>query len=175
MKHLILVGLAVCLLATVSYAQETPRVDVAVGYSPLYIIKGFTIWNNGVSGSVAVNANSWFGLAGDAGVYIGHVPERLTGETYMAGPRVTYRQLDRVVPYAQVLFGGSHFSESTGGITGEGSHFALAAGGGIDYLLGKNGKWSARVEGDYVGIESSGSLTPSARFVFGVAYHFGKK
>jgi hypothetical protein len=85
---------------------------------------------NGVSGSAARNLNDWFGFEGDFGVYRGHVPESITGETYMAGPRVSFRKFDRVVPFAENLFlqallGGSHFSQSTGGITGGGTQFAL--------------------------------------------------
>jgi hypothetical protein len=118
MKHPIWLTLAVALLAGFSLAQTTPAADIAVAYSPLYIVKGFTIWNNGGSASVAVNVNQWFGVAGDFGGYVGHIPQILAGETYVAGPRFSYRKLNNVTPYAQALFGGSHFSESTGGITG---------------------------------------------------------
>jgi hypothetical protein len=162
------------LLAALSVAQETPLAEVAVQYEGLDVLKGYTIWNNGGGGSVAVNVNHWLGVAGDFGVYVGHVPETLTGETYTFGPRFTYRKLDRLVPFAQALFGGSHFSNSTGGITGGGSQFAFTIGGGGDVLLGSSRRFGLRLEGDYFGIRSSGSTTPCARVAAGIVYRIGK-
>jgi hypothetical protein len=114
-------------------------------------------------------------VAGDFGVHLGHVLESLTGETYTFGPRFSYRKLDRLVPFAQALFGGSHFSESTGGITGGGTQFTFAIGGGGDIGLGSSRKFALRLEGDYFGIRSSGSTTDSARFFVGIVYRIGKK
>lgn len=166
---------AVSLLPALSHAQDTPQADVEAGYSGLYIIKGYTIWNNGGSASAAVNANRWFGVAADFGGYVGHVPQILTGETYTFGPRFSYRKLDNVVPFAQALFGGSHFSESTGGITGGGTQFTFAVGGGADIGLGSSRKFALRLEGDYFGIRSSGSTTPCSRLSAGIVYRIGKK
>jgi len=167
------VAIVFCLVATLSHAQDTPQVDVAVEYSPLYILKGYTIWMNGASGSGAFNVNNWFGAAGDFGVYHGYPSESLTGETYMAGPRFSYRKLDRLVPFAQALFGGSHFSASSGGITGGGNEFAFALGGGVDIALGSRKKLALRLEGNYFGIRSSGSTTDSARLSVGIVYRIG--
>ncbi|MGO9650217.1 MAG: hypothetical protein ACLPOO_19465 [Terriglobales bacterium] len=175
MKRPIWLTVIFLLLAAFSPAQTTPAADVAVAYSPLYIIKGFTIWNNGGSASVAVNANPWFGVAGDFGGYVGHIPQILAGETYMVGPRFSYRKLDNVVPFAQALFGGSHFSESTGGITGGGNEFTFAVGGGADIGLGASRKFALRLGGDYVGIRSSGSTTPSLRLSAGIVYRIGSR
>jgi outer membrane immunogenic protein len=175
LKKLTFAVFAISFLATLSYAQDTPAADVAVEYSPLYIVKGFTIWMNGGSGSVAFNANKWFGVAGDFGGYVGHIPQSLTGATYMVGPRFSYRKLDRLVPFAQALFGGSHFSKSSGGITGGGNEFAFALGGGGDFGLGGSRKFGLRLEGDYFGIRSSGSTTPSVRLSVGIVYRIGKK
>jgi hypothetical protein len=165
---------AISFLATFLQAQNAPAAEVAVEYSPLYILKGYTIWMNGGGGSVAVNANQWFGVAGDFGAYLGHVPQVLTGETYTFGPRFSYRKLDRVVPFAQALFGGSHFSQNTGGITGGGTQFTFALGGGAD--IGRSSrKLALRLEAHYFGIRSSGSTTPSLRLAIGIAYRIGNK
>lgn len=165
----------VLLMAAPVRAQDTPVADVAGGYSALYILKGFTIWMNGASGSFAVNANDWFGVAGDFGVYHGYPSKSLTGETFTAGPRFSYRKLGRVVPFAQALFGGSHFSTSSGGITGGGSQFAFALGGGADLGLGSSRKFALRLEGDYFGLRSSGSTTSAARLSAGIVYRIGNK
>jgi len=175
LRKITLAVFAISFLATASQAQDTPAADVAVAYSPLYILKGFTIWMNGGSGSIAANANHWFGVVGDFGGYLGHIPQSLTGETYTFGPRFSYRKLDRVVPFAQALFGGSHFSESSGGITGGGTQFTFALGGGADIGLGSSRKFAVRLESDYFGIRSSGSITPSLRLSAGIVYRIGTK
>jgi hypothetical protein len=173
MKHPIWLILMFPLLAGFSSAQTTPTADVSVAYSPLYILKGYTIWMNGGSGSVAFNANRWFGVAGDFGGYLGHIPQDLTGETYTFGPRFSYRRLGWVVPFAQALFGGSHFSESSGGITGGGTQFSFAVGGGADIGLGSRRKFAVRLGGDYFGIRSGGSTTPAMRLTSGIVYRIG--
>jgi hypothetical protein len=176
MKKLILAVLAVFLLPTISLAQDTPAADVALDYSPLYILKGYTIWMNGGSGSVAVNVNHWLGVAGDFGGYVGHIPQSFSGATYTFGPRFSYRKLDdRIAPFSEALFGGSHFSTSTGGITGGGNEFTFALGGGADIGLGSSRKFALRLGADYFGIRSSGSTTPSLRLSAGIVYRIGKR
>jgi len=172
-------ALALWLLAVPLHAQTTPSGDVSVQYSPLYVLKGYTIWMNGVSASVERNVTNWLGLAGDLGVYRGHVPENLTGETYLVGPRFTYRKFEKFVPFAQdlffqSLFGGSHFSRSTGGITGGGSQFTFAFGGGADVGLGRTQRFALRPKLEYVGIRSGDSTTPSVRLSIGIVYRIGR-
>lgn len=180
MRKLTWLGLGFWLLATSLQAQNTSIADVSAQYSPLFIAKGYTIWMNGGSGTVQRSVNQWFGLAGDFGVYRGYVPESLTGETYTVGPRFTYRGFHRVVPFAQdlflqALFGGSHFSQSTGGITGGGTQFAFALGGGADIGLGSAQKFAVRPQLEYFGIRSSGSTTPSWRLGIGIAYRIAQR
>ncbi len=166
---------AILFLITFSHAQSIPAADLAAEYSPLYILKGYTVWMNGGSVSAAFNANNWFAVAGDFGAYLGHIPQSFTGETYMAGPRFSYRKLNNVVPFAQALFGGSHFSASPGGITGGQNEFTFALGGGGDIGLGNTRRFALRLEGDYFGIRSIGSTTPALRLFAGIVYHIGNK
>lgn len=180
MKRLKWAVLALFLLEIYSHGQVAPAAEISVQYSPLYILKGYTIWNNGVSASASKNVNNWLGFVGDFGVYRGHVPEALTGETYMMGPRLAYRKFDRFAPFAQdlffqALFGGSHFSESTGGITGGGSQFTFALGGGVDIGLGSARQFALRPQLEYVGIRSAGSTTPAARLSVGIVYRIGHR
>jgi hypothetical protein len=169
---LILLGLALAL--TAAMAQDVPKADIAVSYSPLYILQGYTIWNNGGSGALAVNANRWLGFVGDFGVYHANVGQSLTGETYMVGPRFSLRIPDEphLVPFAQALFGGSHFGVSTGGITGGGSEFTFSVGGGVD-IVGWRGRFALRPQAEYVGIRSGGSTTPALRLGIGIVYRIG--
>ena len=171
--------LALWLLAVPLHAQDTPRGDVSVQYSPLYVLQGYTIWMNGVRASVERNVTNWLGFAGDLGVYRGHVPENLTGETYLVGPRFTSRKVKKFVPLAQELFfqglfGGSHFSRSTGGITGGGSQFTFALGGGADVGLGRTQRFALRPKLEYVGIRSGDSTTSSVRLSIGMVYRIGR-
>jgi hypothetical protein len=161
-------------LASLCCAQDAPRGDVAVEYSPIYILKGYTVWVNGGGGSAAFNINSWIGIAGDFGAYLGHVPESITGETYMAGPRISFRKvkLGRITPFAQALFGGAHFSESTGGVSGGGSDFVFSLGGGGDLALGQSSKFALRGEANYFGIRSFGATTSALRLGAGIVYRF---
>jgi len=175
LKKLTLTAFAILIFATSLPAQDTPAIDVAVGYSPLYILKGFTIWMNGARGSVAVNTNRWFSVVGDFGGYVGHIPNTFSGETYTVGPQFSYRKLDNITPFFQALFGGSHFSDSTGGITGGGNEFAFAIGGGGDIGLGHSRNFALRLEGDYFGIRCNGSTTPAMRLTAGIVYRFGSR
>ena len=178
MKKFRLAYLGLWLLAVPSHAQNTSTGDVSVQYSPLYVLKGYTIWMNGASASVDRNVTNWLGFAGDLGVYRGHIPESLTGETYLVGPRFTDRKFGKVIPIAQdlffqALFGGSHFSESTGGITGGGSQFTFALGGGADIGLGPTQRFALRPQLAYVGVRSGSSTTPSVRISIGIVYRIG--
>jgi opacity protein-like surface antigen len=125
---------------------------------------------DGGSASVAVHVSNWLGIAGDLGVYHGYPGRSLTGETYTFGPRFTYRRLDRVMPFAQALFGGSHFSASSGGITGGGNEFAFALGGGADFALRHRAKLALRPQCEYLGIRSGGSTTNTVRFSTGLVF-----
>src|SRR5215467_9943701 len=170
---------ALWLLTLLLHAQNAPSGDVSLLYSPLYVLKGYTIWMNGVSASGERNLTNWIGFAGDLGVCRVHIPESVTGETYMVGPRFTYRKFEKVVPFAQDLFfqglfGGSHFSRSTGGITGGGSEFAFALGGGADVGLSRTSRFALRPKLEYVGIRSGNSTTPSVRLSVGIVYRIGQ-
>src|SRR5215831_8814397 len=97
MNKLMLAALAVSLLAASSCAQDTPKADVAVGYSLLFLPKGFTLTMNGGSVAGAFHLNHWLGVVGDFGVYDGSpgIPG-LIGETYTFGPRFSYRKWNRL-------------------------------------------------------------------------------
>lgn len=85
-------ALAFALLPFPSRAQDTPKADVAAGYSFLWIGQGFTFFMNGGSGSVALNVNNWLGAVGDFGAYHASPGVSLTAETYTFGPRFSYRK-----------------------------------------------------------------------------------
>jgi hypothetical protein len=154
--------------------QEAPRVDAAVNYSHLQVLKGYTISMNGASGSVAYNFNNWIGLAADIGIYHGYPAQSLTGETFTLGPRLSYRGVERFQPFVQALFGGSHFNASSGGITGGGLPFANDLGFGADLALRGHRKFALRLADDFFGTRSGGSTTISNRVSAGIVFRFGR-
>jgi outer membrane immunogenic protein len=173
MKRLVWAAIVISLLAMASSAQDAPKADIAVGFSNFTIAKGIPTNMSGVSGSVAVDASSWAGIAWDLGVYHG---AGLTAATYAVGPRFTLRTLGRFEPYGQVLFGGAHFSAGFNGLTNSsGGHFALALGVGTDIGLGKGGTFALRPQVDYFSVRVNGSGVSNARLGIGIVYRIGKK
>ncbi|HEV2489748.1 MAG TPA: outer membrane beta-barrel protein [Candidatus Acidoferrales bacterium] len=177
MKKIMWAATTMLLMTASSRAQDTPKADVAVGYANFLIAKGIPTDLSGVSGTVAVNANDWAGIAWDLGVYHGSPGGTgLTGVTYMVGPRFTLRTFERFTPYAQVLFGGARFSTGFNGVTNSsGGHFGLGLGIGTDIDVGKSGRFAVRPQIDYFGVRVNGSNVSNARLGIGLVYRFGKR
>lgn len=178
MKKFIWVAAALSIFALSSraQAQQGPSADVSAGYS-YFRVGGSNGTNlNGFNASPAYNVNSWLGLAGDFGWYHGSPSGvGLTDLSYTFGPRFSYRGMNRIVPFAQALFGGSHLSASSGGVSVASNAFAYDLGGGADVALSSNGTVALRPQVDYVGLRSNGSTTNCVRLSVGVVFHFGKK
>ena len=157
--------LAVMILlgAISSFADDTPRADVAAGYSFMHLGPGSNA--QGGSFSLAANANRWFGIAGDFGAYSQSSTKTFT---FLAGPRFSVRPRSRLTPYVETLFGGTHFTPS--GFPGTNGFTALA-GGGVE--LGMSPSWALRPQLDYLAIRTGGSTLNTARISVGLAYHIG--
>src|SRR5215471_7636476 len=111
MKKIVLMVLMFAVFAGVSLAQSVPHGDAAIGYSYFRLGGSGGINQNGVSGSVAFNANHWLGLAADFGGYhASPAGASLNTFSFLFGPRFSYRRTGRIVPFAQTLFGGAHLS-----------------------------------------------------------------
>jgi hypothetical protein len=175
MKTLTLVPLVLSVLTTVAYAQETPVADVAVGYGLIEVPQGYTFMMNGGSGAVAVNVNNWLGIVGDFGAYHAHPGVSLTAETYTFGPRFSYRQWDRFIPFAQLLLGGQHASAVTTGFTDASNAFTIGAGAGFDIGLDSRGRFALRPQLEYFGFRAKGTTTTTARLSIGIVCRIGKK
>lgn len=139
----------VCLLALfflaggAARAQDVPKLDVFVGYSYLNLNPTTAGVDNvnlhGGSASAAYNFGRWFGLVGDFGGYqasnIQNSGLDAHIETYLFGPRFSYRNNSRFTPYAQVLLGGAHVGGDFDGAHPSDNGFAMALGGGLDVRL----------------------------------------
>lgn len=176
MKRLLWVALACALFAFPSHAQTTPVADASVGYSYLRVGGSGGANLNGVSASISYNANEWFGLVGDLGVYHGSPGGgSFTVTTYTFGPRFSYRASAKAVPFAQALFGGSHASASVFGLSGSSNPFAFSFGGGVDVPLGSTGKVGLRPQVDYIGLRSNGATANCVRISVAIVFHLGER
>ncbi|HXO87569.1 MAG TPA: outer membrane beta-barrel protein [Candidatus Acidoferrales bacterium] len=153
MKRLALLCGAMLLFAGLASAQDSPKVEAFGGYSYLRANEGGEGFNfNGGSGSLAYNLTPWLGVVGDFGGYHWSGSGDFAGEdativSYLFGPKVALRH-GPITPFAQVLFGGAHFSasgedcddvrlhrEGDGCSSGSFSEngFAMTIGGGVDW------------------------------------------
>jgi outer membrane protein OmpA-like peptidoglycan-associated protein len=141
--------------------MDTPRAELFLGYSylravPTYAAGNRLVWLNGGSTSLAFNLNRYLGLVADFGAYT-NSQMRFTGGytatvdvnnsniavlSYLFGPRLSFRNHERITPFAQVLFGGVHANQVT--LTNctfsctllpSEDSFAMTAGGGIDFKI----------------------------------------
>ena len=181
MKKLIIAGLAIAICATVSHAQETPKADVAAGYSLLFVLKGYTLAMHGGSAAAAFHVNDWLGVVGDFGAYDGSpgIPG-LVGETYSFGPRVSYRRWTRLTPFAQVVLGGGHANLVNGGFLGAKNAFAFGGGAGGDLGLDRSGKFALRGQLEVINFRTNHNLSPdpntgAVRLSVGVVFRIGRK
>ncbi|HSZ19620.1 MAG TPA: outer membrane beta-barrel protein [Candidatus Acidoferrum sp.] len=175
MKKFMWVAFVLAFFAVSSKAQETPAADVSAGYSYFRIGGSNGVNLNGFNTSAVYNANNWFGVVGDLGVYHGSPSGvSVTDLTYTFGPRFSYRKSGKVVPFAQALFGASHASASFGGFSGSTNPFTYSVGGGAEVALGSS-KVSLRPEVDYFGMTANGGTTNCVRISFGIVYHIGQR
>ena len=180
----------VCLLSLIfvsgkaAVAQDVHKLDVFAGYSYVNLHPATEGVDNvelhGGSASAAYNVNRWFGLVGDFGGYhAGNIQNSGLGvniETYLFGPRFSYRTSRRLTPFAQILFGGAHVNGDVLGAHPSDNAFAMAVGGGLDVKLSH--RFSVRpVQVEYLQTrfnEISGpSVTQdSLRLSTGIVFHF---
>lgn len=182
MKKVLLAALAFSLLALSSYAQNTPRADVALGYSYLHLNGSNNapgINANGFSASLAYNFTGLFGVAADFGIYHGLVSGAgVTSESYLFGPRFSFRSSDKFTPFVQALLGGGHVnSVSVSGTTVYAglNAFAYSFGGGTDIAIAKKGIIALRPQFDYIGLNNAFNTVNSERVSVSLVFNIGHK
>ena len=197
MKKILVIVVLFSLFCIPAAAQETPQVEIYGGYSLLHDT-GVTM--HGFQAAVEGNINDYFSIVGEFGFHKKDFPDEanlvadlfdigdvtienadLKTYSFMFGPRVSYR-VERVRPFAHVLFGIQHL---TGSATVEGepdseslNNFALAFGGGLD--LAVNDTISIRpaqidllTSRFHIGDESS--WENMLRYSAGIVFKFGSK
>jgi len=193
---LLVVGLA-------AQAQDTPRLEIFTGYS--FVSAGFPFSPDPDAGNTrgslhgwdltaAVNANRWFGIAGDFGGYYGSATKvelfkpancvLCTGNvnatlhnmhTFAGGPQVSVRA-EKMAVFGHVLLGGAHvradFSGVGGSATASKTNFTVIVGGGID--LGFSHHLAFRVQPDYFLTQILDRSQNNFRLSAGVVFRFGQ-
>jgi hypothetical protein len=172
MKKVRLASLALAFVTCFARAQNFPSAEVAIGYSMIDVVQGPSQTASGGNGSIAFNFNSWLGAVGDLGVY--SASPSLTAITYTAGPTLSYRRRDRIVPFAQVLFGGAHASSSASNYSGATNAYALGAGGGADFVLDRSQRFALQPQLEYFRFGTIGSGTDTIRLCVGIAFRIPK-
>jgi opacity protein-like surface antigen len=165
--------LAMLILPTFVFAQDTPKVDIFGGYSFMRL-EGANL--SGGIVSVTGNVTKRFGLTGEFSFYggketvlVNNVNTRVsvTKIPYLFGPQISFRNNSKVTPYIRALVGAVRER----GIEPE-TAFGASVGGGIDYKI--NDKISWRLQGDYL-ITRKGDTENILRFSTGIVFHFGKR
>ncbi len=163
MRKLAFLALLLAGFAVPAVAQDHSTADVFFGYS---LVRSDGVNFHGANGSVAVNFNDWFSIAGDISGHSGPLDTRLV--VYTFGPQVTYGRSAKIAPFAHALFGGAHASAS--GISDNG--FAMNLGGGLD--------WNATdrigvrlIQADALVTRFGLNSSTDARLSFGVLFRIG--
>jgi outer membrane immunogenic protein len=140
-----LLGAGCSILPVTAQAQDGPRVDVGLDYN--YVRTNAPpggcgcIPLHGADGWVAFNFTHSIAIVGQvSGQHASNIEGSgadLTFTSFLAGPRYSFNVTRRVVPFAQVLFGGAHISGGLPGddLVGSSNAFAMTAGGGLDIGL----------------------------------------
>lgn len=178
---------ALLLGAAAARGQGASPVEVSLGYSYMHANAPpgacgcFSM--NGGSGAFAANVGRGFGVVADVGGYFQNnvvsSGRGLTLETFLFGPRYSYRHAKRVTPFAQFLAGGAHGSGTlygTATTSGSANGFSLSTGGGLDLNVSRS--VSIRLfQAEYLMTRLANGANNNQndlRLTFGVVFHFGK-
>lgn len=186
MKKVIIAALMLCGLAA---AQDFPRYELITGFSygSMDTAASSHSYAQGWLGGVAANLSRSIGLEAqasahytDTSFFVQSQPFALSPRTYsfLAGPRLAHRGR-RVTPFVHGLFGVLRtFDYSEVSLNAQGNYvtvpyqsaFGAAAGGGIDYSIGKH--VALRTQVDYLfsrvnyAPSTAGNLQTFAALVF---------
>lgn len=161
-------------------AADTPKTDVAIGYSILRELDADVEQTSplGWVAAVAGNINDWFAILGEVGgnyksFNAGGVDVDVKVHTFMAGARVADRRSAKATPFGQVLVGTGRGTGSALGISRSTTAFAIQPGGGVDIAVRPN--VAIRLQGDYRALRDEGETFGEFRFAAGVVFGFGMR
>lgn len=140
MKKVVILFAAALLFAFPLLAQEgdAPKAEIFGGFQYLHMGsdtslgstggQGFNGWNVAAQG----NFSKYLGVEGDfSGTYAKISGVSTHVYTYAGGP-VVFAEMNRIKPFAHVLFGGSSTGASESGVSISLGGYTVMAGGGVD-------------------------------------------
>jgi hypothetical protein len=155
------------MFALVAAATDVPKMETFLGYNYVRFNPNsdvFPSFNaNGGGGQFVYNFNKWVGGVVDVGAVtrgsFDNFNVDATVINFVAGPRITYHNHSRFIPFGQVLFGGAYSTASaqvtllggafvppgivlpspvTARVNASNTGFAMMAGGGLDIKVSKH-------------------------------------
>jgi opacity protein-like surface antigen len=194
MRILPVICLAIILAIPFLANAQEPRAELFGGYSYLRVTEGEGANLNGWNISVTANANRWAGIVMDVGGHYGNRFVLVTGplgqtasvqadakvHSFMAGPRLFFRELPMFVPFVHGLFGiswanvdgSATFGPNTVEFSETQNAFAMGFGGGVDAQL-LEGIALRLIQAEYVQTQFGDDTQNNARISFGVVVHLG--
>jgi opacity protein-like surface antigen len=183
LHKIIAFAFALLLLTTGAFAQVPTSGNVFLGYSYMSadLVSGNRTNLNGWNGSLEGKLFPFVGIVADFSGNYGtqSVPATVTSSTagsvdvslynVLFGPRVSF-SAGKFKPFAQVLVGVSHLSESASGSSNSDNSFAYALGGGLDYRLISPVSW--RVQVDLLRTGFFSTTQDNVRVSTGLVLHF---
>jgi Outer membrane protein beta-barrel domain len=204
-KCIPILGLSM-LFTWTALAEEAPKYEVFLGYHFVRFnpnsgfIPSFNA--NGGGGQFVYNFNKWLGAELDAGAVtkgeLGGFNVDSTVMNFVAGPRVTFHNKSRFIPFVHALFGGAYSTASvpiagtilpptvfvppnlpvSARLNASFTGFAMLAGGGLDIKLSRHIAFRP-IGADYYLMRLPGLLTGNQtnrnnfRYSGGVTFMFG--
>lgn len=192
MKKTLIVVWLLLLASTAAIAQVPGKGNIYVGYSHLRVrdLGGFNGWTGSLEGRILPHVGIVADISGNygsenaillPGIFASRGDADSSAHTILFGPRVSGR-IDNIRPFGHALFGISRWkteyqfvrvSEPEVILNGEsdGTDFATAIGGGLDYSFAGPAAW--RVQIDYLNSKYFGSGRESSfRFSTGLVLNF---
>lgn len=186
MNRLWLIAGWLLLVSLPALAQDTPKVEVAGGYSYLRADTDPRSNAHGWYVSVAGNLNRYVGLAADfSGHYgsanlntgAGNIKVDGTAHTFLFGPRFSARR-ERLTPFAHVLAGAVRSRTAgqigTVAVFNEDTAFGLAVGGGVDVTLQRHVALRL-IQADYLLTRFGSETQNNVRVTIGLVFRFGSR
>lgn len=138
------------------------KVELSASYSYMNFHSSPSVSMNGWELSGQYKVKSWLGGVADFGGVYGSGG---SVHTFLLGPQISWPA--RVSPFAHVLVGGAHFSES--GLSD--TSFSTAIGVGIDAKIARGFSWRV-IQGEYLATRFFGGTQNNARVSTGIVFHF---
>lgn len=191
----IFVFTAFLFVGTFAHAQIPTAGNIFIGYSgsggdafvhSSGLIGSHTLNLNGWEGALEGKFLPWVGVVADFSQQygshnvIGCPPAALSPAcfnihvdakrfTVLFGPRVSF-SVGKLTPFAHVMVGAGHVTDSGSGLSNTDTSLATAIGGGLDYKLIKGLAW--RFQGDELHTRFFGGGQNHFRFSTGIVFRF---